>query len=338
MAVQISSGIDHPQLLVLLADGQLHSGECLARRLGVSRAAVWKGVERLRRFGIGVQASARRGYQLAQAVELLDARRIGESLCKEGARRLQQVELLFAVDSTSNRLLAGDPPPYGCAHACLSELQTAGRGRRGRRWIAPFGGSITMSVGWSFRDSARVLPSLSLSVGVAIARALARVGARDVKLKWPNDIWFDDRKLGGVLIELKAEAGGPAYVVIGVGINLWMNATTRRAIEAMGVRVACVSEVCPIPPARNRLVGILLDEILSVLMSFETTGFAPLRQAWEALDTLRGRAAEVLVGERVIAGTACGVDEEGALLLRVGECTHKFVSGEVSLRLSKEVN
>jgi hypothetical protein len=119
------------------------------------------------------------------------------------------LEIVFEVDSTNSRLLAASPPPYGAAHVCICELQSAGRGRRGRRWIAPFGASVAMSLAWAFRDAARDLPALSLAVGVAVARALARVGAQGVRLKWPNDLWFEDRKIGGVLIDLRAEAGGP---------------------------------------------------------------------------------------------------------------------------------
>ena len=123
------------------------------------------------------------------------------------------------MDSTNTRLLGLPPPPAGCADVCLSELQHSGRGRRGRRWIATFGDSIALSLAWTFGDAARASPALSLATGVAISRALAKAGARGIGLKWPNDIWFDDRKLGGVLIELRADAGGPAHVVIGVGLN-----------------------------------------------------------------------------------------------------------------------
>lgn len=190
-----------PQILALLADGRLHSGQQLAADLGVSRAAVWKGIERLRQSGIDIQALARRGYSLAQPVELLDLRRIRGELRAGRAKRLRELALLFEVDSTNTRLLEAPPPPPGSAHAALTELQSAGRGRRGRRWIAPFGG-IALSLAWSFPETGRDLPSLSLAVGVAVARALARVGARGIRLKWPNDLWFEDRKLGGVLIEL----------------------------------------------------------------------------------------------------------------------------------------
>jgi BirA family biotin operon repressor/biotin-[acetyl-CoA-carboxylase] ligase len=332
MVVSTASRLEQPLLLVLLADGQLRSGERLAKELKVSRAAVWKGVERLRALGLEVQALPRRGYRLSNPVELLDARRIGAELGRRRATQLRTLELKFEVDSTNTRLLAAAPPPPGRADACLCELQHAGRGRRGRRWIAPFGTGVALSVAWTFSDGAGALSALSLGVGVAVARALARAGARGVMLKWPNDIWLHDRKVGGVLIELKAEASGPAHVVIGVGLNVDLPAAARREIEAGGARVAALADACTVPPSRNLVAGAILDELLSMLEQFEREGFAAFRDAWTALDGLNGRAARVLLGHTVISGTARGVDQEGALLLDTGDGLRRFVSGEASLR------
>jgi BirA family biotin operon repressor/biotin-[acetyl-CoA-carboxylase] ligase len=306
----------------------------LAKQLQVSRAAVWKGVERLRALGVEVQALPRRGYRLPNPVELLDARRIRAELAPHREARLRSLDLLFEVDSTNTRLLAAPPPPTGGADACLCELQHAGRGRRGRSWIAPFGAGVAMSVAWTFSDGARSLPGLSLGVGVAVSRALVRLGAQGVALKWPNDIWYQDRKLGGVLIELRAEASGPAHVVIGLGLNVALSAAARREIEAGGVRVAAVADACGSRAlSRNLVAGAILDELLSMLEHFEREGFAAFRDAWTALDALKGRPALVLLGDTVVLGTAQGVDSEGALLLDTGDRVQRFVSGEASLRV-----
>jgi BirA family transcriptional regulator, biotin operon repressor / biotin---[acetyl-CoA-carboxylase] ligase len=335
MAVSIPSGVDHRSLLVLLADGRLHSGVRLARELGVRTGAVRRGIERLRALGVDVKALAGRGYGLPEPVELLDSRQIRAALTKERESQVRCLELLFDVDSTNTHLLGRPAPPEGSTDVCLSELQHAGRGRHGRRWIAPFGDSIALSLGWTFRDAARASPSLSLAVGVAISRALRRVGARGISLKWPNDVWFEDRKIGGVLIELRGDAGGPAQVVIGVGLNVSLSAAARRAFEASGVRVAAVTDAGPEGLSRNRLAGVLLEELLGMLGQFEREGFAPFRDAWTALDALRGRAGQVLVGDSAISGTGRGVDADGALLLESGGRVQRFVSGEVSLRLTE---
>jgi BirA family biotin operon repressor/biotin-[acetyl-CoA-carboxylase] ligase len=331
MAVSVA-GIDHPSLLMLLADGRLHSGEWLAQRLGVSRAAIWKGIERLRMRGVDVQAVPRRGYALPLAVELLEEGNIRAAVGNERAMRLRSLHLEFDVDSTNTRLLASPPPPFGYADVLLSELQHAGRGRRGRHWIAPFGGSIALSLSWSFTDASKASPTLSLCVGVAVARALVRAGAQGIGLKWPNDIWLADRKVGGVLIELRAEAGGPAHVVIGVGVNVALAPLSRDRIETSGVRIAAVADACATPPSRNFIAGAIIDELLSMLADFEREGFAAFRAAWTGLDVLRDRPAQVLVGEKVVSGTVRGVDAQGALQLEREGRLYEFVSGEVSLR------
>lgn len=338
MAVSIASHLGnalltHPPLLKLLVDGEVHSGESLAAQLHQTRAAVWKGVERLRAIGIEVEALPRRGYRLARPVELLDLSRIRAELADDARAHVHNLELLFEIGSTNTRLLRRAPPPPSAADVCMAELQHAGRGRLGRRWIAAFGGGVAMSLGWTCSDVVRTLPALSLGVGVAVSRGLARAGAAGIALKWPNDIWFEDRKLGGVLIELRAEAGGPAHVVIGVGVNVSLSAEARREIEASGAAAAAVADACKEPVSRNRVAGAILDELLSMLLQYERFGFAAFRDAWAALDGLNGRPAQVVVGDSAVSGIARGVDADGALLLETTDRMQRFVSGEASLRL-----
>jgi BirA family biotin operon repressor/biotin-[acetyl-CoA-carboxylase] ligase len=187
-------------------------------------------------------------------------------------------------------------------------------------------------MGWSFTDAAKASPTLSLSVGVAVARALVRAGARGIGLKWPNDIWLHDRKIGGVLIELHAEASGPAHVVIGIGVNVTCAPTVRAQLETSGIKAAAVADACATPPSRNFIAGAIIDELLSMLADFERMGFAAFREAWAVLDVLRDRPAQVLVGETIYSGTARGVDAQGALRLERDGRVQEFVSGEASLR------
>jgi BirA family biotin operon repressor/biotin-[acetyl-CoA-carboxylase] ligase len=333
MAVSTAIDLDVPSLLKLLADGRLHSGEELAGALGVSRAAVWKAARRLRLRGIDIAALPRRGYRLPQPVELLDPSVIRAVLKSSSASHLARLAVKFEVDSTNSRLLASAAPAPGSAEVLLSELQHAGRGRRGRQWSTPFGGGIALSMGWTFHDAALASPALSLCVGVAVSRGLIRAGAHGIGLKWPNDLWFEDRKVGGVLIEMRAEAGGPAHVVIGIGINVNLAPEARVRLEASGQAVAAVADACPAPPARNFIAGAIIDELLVMLVEFERDGFAAFRDRWLALDVLRGRPAQVWIGGTAIGGTARGVDARGALLLERDGRLHEYTSGEVSLRL-----
>ncbi len=336
MAVSLPSGIEARSLLALLADGAPHTGAALARELETNRAVLGEGIEQLRARGIEITTLAR-GYRLPKPVELLDARRIRAELRHTREIKLRRLEVLFEVESTNTRMLGLPSPPAGQADVCMSELQHTGRGRRGRRWIAPFGDSLALSLGWTWRDARRVEPALSLAVGVAIIRAAGRTGARGICLKWPNDVWFNDRKMGGVLIELKAEGSGSAHVVIGIGLNVHLSGVARRGLQQAGVHAAAVADACPRGVSRNALAGALLDELLSMLEQFEREGFAPFRDSWLGLDALHGRSAQVLAGDRAIAGTARGVDADGALLLESAGMMHRFVSGEVSLRLTEAV-
>jgi BirA family transcriptional regulator, biotin operon repressor / biotin---[acetyl-CoA-carboxylase] ligase len=269
-------------------------------------------------------------------VEMLDSALIRAQLQAPHAPRLRSLDVPVEIDSTNTWLLSGPPPPYGRADVCIAEAQRAGRGQHGRRWISPKGASIAMSIGWAFRETRRNLPALSLAVGVAVARALARAGARGVMLKWPNDIWFLDRKIGGILLESRAEANGPAFVVIGIGINVTLGPEARAELEAGGVRAAALADACTVLPSRNQVAGAILDELLGMLVQFEHEGFAPFLVPWAGLDALKGRASRVLFGESSVVGRARGVDAEGALLLEVDGQVRKFNSGEVSLRLEGE--
>jgi BirA family transcriptional regulator, biotin operon repressor / biotin---[acetyl-CoA-carboxylase] ligase len=334
MAVPIPDRVECAALIARLADGEVHSGADLGRELRAGDSRLRRTIQRLKSLGVEIGALRGRGYRLPEPLELLDAARIREALGEHGAS-VRRLEVLLEVDSTNSRLLAASAPPTGLADVCLCEIQSAGRGRRGRLWVSPFGASIAMSLAWTFRDGARVKPALSLAVGVAISRALDRAGARGVCLKWPNDVWLADRKIGGVLVELKAEADGAAQVVIGIGLNLRLSPEARRAIEAGGVQVAALQDACPAPLSRNILAAALLEELLSMLGGFEADGFEPFRREWLALDALGGRAARVLLAQGGLAGIARGVDVDGALLLESGGQLHRFVSGEVSLRLSE---
>jgi BirA family transcriptional regulator, biotin operon repressor / biotin---[acetyl-CoA-carboxylase] ligase len=246
--------------------------------------------------------------------------------------RLRSLELPFEVDSTNTRLLQRGPPPDGRGDACYCERQSAGRGRRGRRWLAPFGSGIAFSIGWQFAAMPTALPALSLAAGVAVARALARLGARGIGLKWPNDIWWNDAKVGGILIDLRAEAEGPAFVVVGVGLNVSLTASARSQIEATGVRAACVADACGATPSRNAVAGTMLDELLGLLAAYSSVGFAPYHDEWCALDVLRGRRVALVGGDQPIVGTASGIDADGALRLEVGGTLRRFASGDVSVR------
>lgn len=322
------------RVLALLADGEFHSGGQLAKRLKISRGGIWKLIHTLEDLGIEIESVARQGYRLPRAVDLLDRKKLLEVLSPPVREMLSRIDVLLTVDSTNRFVYESSGLAPGTAQLCVAEIQNAGRGRRGRTWLAPFGSGICMSVGWQFTEPPPTFSALSLAVGICAVRALQRFGAEDVGLKWPNDLMWKGRKLGGILIELRGESGGPATVVIGIGVNVHMPAATRlKLAEQQAALIADVHEILrDRTPARNALAGAIADEIVSMLPVFAAQGFEPLREEWRKLDTLEHAPVRVLTGTETASGTACGVDADGTLLVEVNGELRRFVSGEVSVR------
>ncbi|HKL53539.1 MAG TPA: biotin--[acetyl-CoA-carboxylase] ligase [Wenzhouxiangellaceae bacterium] len=316
------------QLLARLADGRWHGGPALSDVLGVSRAAVWKQVEVLRGTGLEIRSDSGRGYRLARPVELLCAERIRAAL-PAGIT----VEVLERSAST-NAELAG--PGFAHRRAVLAEWQQAGRGRRGRHWIAPPGGGLALSFGIRFEVGLPRLGPLSLVAGLACTEALERIGVAGPGLKWPNDLIVDGAKLGGLLVELQGSVDGPCNVVIGVGINAWLPDALRSAIDQPTADLAGLGVD---PQQRNALAAGLIEALDRACERFQRDGFAPFADAWAERDVLFGRAVDVHDADgSVRRGTADGVSERGGLWLRTddsrtNESRQELVAGEVSLRV-----
>ncbi len=319
-----------------LSDGQFHSGEDLAQALGVSRSAVWKAVKSLRDLGATLHAVRNRGYRLAKSSEPLAAERILEKLSEAVRKQVRSLEVAWTVGSTNTELLSRANPPNGSSEVMLAEYQTAGRGRRGRAWLAPPGGAICLSLSWTFRDVPADLGALGLVIGVCELRALHALGVTGAKLKWPNDVLVDERKLGGILIELRAESGGPACVVIGIGLNVALGAPLLAQIAETGIAATDLVTAGLVEPSRNSVAGALVDSCIRGLLEFERDGLRPFVENWRDADALQGKMVDVrgAVGE-VTRGLARGVDLHGALLVETAEeGLKKFVSGDVSVRVS----
>ena len=321
-----------------LAPGGFHSGAALAAQLGVSRNAIWKAVGTLKALGVIIHAVRNRGYRLAVPTAPLDAKLIREQLNSTARSRLRQLEVAWELQSTNSTLFARtDVPPEHC-DVLLAEVQSAGRGRRGRTWLASPGGALCLSLGWSLGQMPRDMGALGLVVGVCALRALrAHVpagvqAATPLQLKWPNDLICENRKLGGILIDMRAEAGGPAYVVIGIGINAALDATARTQINAAGTE-PCDLQSLEVPTLqRNAVAASLIECLARGLTVFEHEGLRPFREEWQSADALLGRAVNVTTVQETTRGVARGIDLDGALLVETPHGLVRFVSGEVSVR------
>lgn len=316
-------------VLQILADGRLHSGQTLGTTLGLSRAAVWKIVASLRNhWGLRIQAIRGRGYRLASPVPLLDPQRIRARLNAPCRGRLRDVTVRWSVDSTNRQLLQRAQQEDIHGHLLLAEQQIAGRGRLGRQWHSPPAANLYFSLGWVFPPGTD-LNGLSLAVAVALWRALSALGVRGHGIKWPNDLWWQERKLAGILIEMRSEAEGPWQVVIGVGLNVAMSRLVSVDIDQPWIDLAGILGTAP---DRNRVTATLLDTLLPALEGHQQQGLAACRDDWQAADLLQGRPVELQTGERRLRGIARGIDAQGALLLETGEGLLACHAGDVRLR------
>lgn len=320
------------ELINLLADGQFRSGEWLGRRLGVSRAAVWKQVQALADLGLDVHAVRGQGYRLAEPFQPLDDKLIRHALTDATLARLRRLDVFPDIDSTSSHLKRVRAPGIDDRFdVCLAESQSEGRGRRGRRWVSPYGASLYLSLGTFLGEAALGAGGLSLAAAVGVAQALGHCGVGELGLKWPNDIFYQGRKLAGILLDLSGESGGPYHVVIGVGINFRVPQNAAQAIDQPWADLSQTG----VTVERNRLAGLIVGSLVNAIDLFNRNGLNAFANEWKRYDLASGRAVELHHGqESMITGVARGIDSHGALLIEHNGVTRSYHAGEVSLRLS----
>lgn len=319
-------------LIRLLSDGELHSGQQLGERLGVSRAAVWKQLRKLDALGVEMESVRGQGYRLARPMELLDGATVVASLSRDARRRLQRLMVEDSLASSNEFLRQRFAQGAGHGEVCLVEQQSAGRGRRGRAWVAPWGGAVMLSVGWRFEAGVAALEGLSLAIGVALAQVLERHGVKPW-LKWPNDVLLETpdgefAKLAGILVEVSGDAAGPCEVVVGLGINVAFSPVFREGIEQP---VATVHDQAP-ELSRNALATEVVEFLLPLLADFENQGFAAWQSAWNERHAFAGQPVEVIRGEHRLPATAESVDAAGNLWIRHARGRERLAGGEISLR------
>lgn len=233
------------------------------------------------------------------------------------------VRVVEQCGSTNTALLSG-------AHSgpvlLAAETQTAGRGRRGRRWESAPGAGITFSLARSITRPRRELAGLSLVAGVAAAKALRSLGVAQASLKWPNDLLADGGKLGGILVETKMQ-GRSILAVIGIGINYRRDPALGRRLRRP---VASLEEKMPALPARDRIIRRIAEMLLEGLRAFDAQGLEAAREEWLALHAHAGQRVRVRLADgRTLSGIAAGLDGDGGLQLRTRFGLRAVRSGQV---------
>jgi BirA family biotin operon repressor/biotin-[acetyl-CoA-carboxylase] ligase len=322
------------ELVALLADGELHSGAAIAQLMHCSRTTVWKQLRQLQNLGLEIAAMPGRGYRLLRPIELLDRALMLQHMNAGAVTNLEALDVFGVIDSTSERLRAAAAPGPERLRVVLAEYQTGGRGRRGRRWLSPYGSGLCLSVSWCFSAVPPALSALSLAAGVAVQRALVVYRPVGLGLKWPNDIIAGGRKLGGLLVDVEGESQGPIKAVIGVGINIDVSDQLENELATdLGLQPAGLREFVPSADvSRNVVAANIINQLYAALDEFARTGFASFVDEWKRFDSLRGESVSVQIGARTYEGIASGIADDGALLLRANGKTMNVVSGEVSVR------
>lgn len=314
-------------LLRLLADGEFHSGEVLAKQLGVSRASVNNALQGVSQYGLNLYSVRGRGYRLVESPQWLDAARLGAALRTPA---LFHLDILDSGISSNTLLLQRAAQGAPCGSVLAVEWQSAGRGRLGRTWHSGLGNALTFSLLWRFESGLAALSGLSLAVGVALMRVLRKLGVAGAGLKWPNDVVSERGKLAGILIEAQGDMLGPSAVVIGVGLNLRLPPAVAQRIDQP---VSSLAQELAELPERNRLLALLLQELADMLGGFLPQGFASLRAEWESYHVYQGRQVRMLLPDGTqVGGVVHGVTGDGALRIETVRGMQVFNAGEISLR------
>lgn len=315
-------------ILSLLADGQFHSGEVIAKEVGLSRTAVAGHITQLSEWGLDVFKVKGKGYRLERPFELLSSDKIRRYVTRNKTAVIQVESVLASTNSELKKRISVAPHNLENGDVLLAEIQTSGKGRHGRKWLAPVGGSLTFSLYWSFPDGYQSMAGLSLLVGLAVCKGLHKCGVDDTQLKWPNDVYLQNKKLAGVLIEVEGQIGATAHSVIGIGLNVCVP----DGHYDVGQPHADLASYLGYSPDRNMIAAAIIESLWELLPAFSQQGFQPFINQWQSLDLYADRTVVLRMGEKRFSGIDRGVDASGALLVETKDGLTRFHGGEVTLR------
>jgi len=302
----------------------------MAADMGCSRVTVWKSISELKSLGISIFSVKKKGYRLPKKISFFNIENIQRELGE--LNQFVNLELLNVIDSTNKYLnTSANIKPH--ASVVIANIQTKGKGRRGRSWQASVGESLSMSILWKFDKGASGLSGLSLVVGVAIQRLMKKIGINNSFLKWPNDLLIleDDTyfKLAGVLIELQGDLESRCSAVIGVGLNYDLSNDILNNIDqpATNIKKYLHSDI-----DLNQLSAMLIKEIINALSEFEKNGFLSVKEEWLSYNAFKEKTISFIKsGGEVITGQIVDIENDGALNIMQNNGIHEIlISGEVS--------
>jgi len=316
------------KLVRLLADGQFHSGQYLAERIGISRTAIWKLVAKLQAWQIEIFAVRGKGYRIPNGLTLIDGDYLSQQIADK-AKLFSIIEVLPTVDSTTDHLARSWKSDHKTGRICVSEHQTKGRGRKGRKWVSPFGANLYFSLGLKLPLGLSALGGLSLAVGIGLTKFLNKYCNEKISLKWPNDILVNNRKLAGILVEASGDSNDQSFLNIGIGINWNMHQSNSDQISQPWINLKSLlnSNI-----DRNEILLQILLQLDDVLSHYIESGFTSFRREWSNYSAFFGQQVVIHTHQRQISGVEVGIDKSGAIRIKTADGEKSFFSGEVSLR------
>ena len=319
-------------VLNILSDGKFHSGEAIAKHFKVSRVSIWQAIAEAEKLGVEIFSVRGKGYSLSHPVQFIDEAKVKKAIGEMAS--WFNIKVFDVLDSTNNFLMQEAPKGYPHASCVVANIQTSGKGRRGRQWQSSLGENLTFSFLWRFTKGAAALSGLSLAVGTSLIRSLKKIDVNQALLKWPNDILVNDdegyKKLAGILIELQGDMDGQSTAIIGVGINLKLSKKQLAKIDqpAIGINQCIDNEV-----DTNEFLGIIIKDLTEVLAKFESNNFEYFKDEWQSYDAFQDQSISISLGDGgIISGKEHGVNNMGALEVITEDGTKTFSSGEVSIR------
>jgi len=319
------------KIIDVLADGKFHSGEILANQFKVSRVSIWNAISEAEQFGIEIHSVRGKGYKLTHAVELLDESSIKRAIGEQA--NFFNIEVMDITTSTNSVMMQRASEGLPHASCIATNIQTAGKGRRGRKWVSELGENLTFSFLWRFNQGAAMLSGLSLVVGIALIRTFKQLGINHALLKWPNDVLiFHEKaykKLAGILIELQGDMDGQSLAVIGIGINLNISKKQIKKIDQPAIDLQTITQESMNP---NNLIALIIKELARVLSEFELNGFSSLKEEWVMSHAFHEKVISLTKGDgQNVIGKVIDISDEGSLILQTNKGQQNFSSGEVVL-------
>lgn len=307
-------------IITTLNSGGFVSGEVLAKQAGISRTAIAKHIAGLEEYGVEIYSVKGKGYKLANKISLIDERELTTAI--------KQRCFYFDEISSTNAFFLKNVDELNSGDICVAEYQSAGRGRRGRSWVSPYGCHLYCSMYWNLSQGMAQAAGLSLVVACSLVKALESLNVEGLGVKWPNDIYLNEKKLAGVLIEMNGQADSHCHLVIGIGINVSMSQAQGEKIDQPW------SDLSIQNPNLNKtdLMVTLQKQLTEDLAEFESHGMRVFLPRWQEIDIFYGKEVKLLMGENQVLGICRGIDETGAILLDTNNGLEAFVGGEISLR------